>query len=168
VSPVSVISHLLAIALGVWGGFWLMGGIAPDLPDDEIEPGVEAPDAVKGGDSDSLLRAGPLAAALAQLDEQMAAGATIASLRLSPEGLQANSSGGGVELETSEIPPDAPERIVTAIARQRPEVSLDDVQYMELRAGAQGPEWYVQLDLDIDPPRTYVAPLDGSSATAGG
>jgi hypothetical protein len=39
---------------------------------------------------------------------------------------------------------------------------------MLLRAGDEGPEWYVQLALKIDPPRTYVASLDGSSAAPGG
>jgi hypothetical protein len=167
-SPVSVITHLLAIAVGVWGGLWLIGRVTPDLPQEGTDPGVESVAKVNGGDPDSLLRTGPLAIALAQLSDQIAAGDVIVSLRLDPGNLNARSGSGGVDLEPEEIPPNAPQRIVDAIAQQRPEVSLDDVSYMQLRPTGQGPEWYVQLDLDIDPPRTFIAPLDGSSATPGG
>lgn len=170
-SPVSVITHLLAIALGAWGGLSLIGRVAPDLPSDDTDPGVEAPlapDEVRGGDPKSLLRAGPLAGALEQLSSQIAAGDVIVTLRLEPGSIDAETGSGGVDIETEQIPPNAPERIVAEIAKQRPEVSLDDVQFMLLRPGPGAPEWYVQLDLEIDPPRTYVAPLDGSSATPGG
>ena len=167
-SPVSVVTHLLAIAVGVWGGFSLIGRVTPDLPQEGTEPGVEATGDVKGGDHDSLLRTGPFAIALAQLSDQIAAGDVIVSLRLEPGTLDAQSGSGGLDLEPEEIPPNAPQRIVDAVAQQRPQVSLDDVSYMQLRPAGQGPEWYVQLDLDIDPPRTYTAPLDGFSATPGG
>jgi hypothetical protein len=167
-SPVSAITHLLAVALGLWGGFWLMDRVAPDLPSDETDPGVEAATELRGGDPDSLLRAGPLATALGQLSDQIAAGDAIVALEIEPANLSAETGSGGLGLEPEEVPPGAPERIVGEIAGQRPQVSLDDVTFIRLRAGAQGPEWYVQLDLEIDPPRTYVAPLDGSSATAGG
>lgn len=170
-SPVSVITHLLAIALGAWGGFWLIAKVAPDLPDAGTDPAVEAPATpaeVKGDDPKSLLRTGPLAGALDQLSDQIAAGDVIVTLRLEPGSLDAESGSGGVDLETGEIPPNAPERIVAEIAKQRPQVSLGDVQFMQLRPGPDGSEWYVQLSVEIDPPRTYIAPLDGSSATAGG
>jgi hypothetical protein len=167
-SPVSGIAHVLAIALGLWGGFWVMGRVAPDLPADETDPGVEAATELRGGDPDSLLRAGPLAIALDQLSDQIAAGDAIVSLRVEPGSIDAQSGSGGLDLEPGEIPPGAPERIVAEIARQRPQVSLDNVMFIVLRPAEQGPEWYVQLDFEIDPPRTYVAPLDGSSATAGG
>lgn len=170
-SPVSVVTHLLAIAVGAWGGLWLMSRVAPDLPAQETDPGVEAPATpaeVKGDDPKSLLRSGPLASGLDQLSDQIAAGDVVVMLRLAPGSIDVQSGSGGVDLETGEIPPDAPERIVAAIARQRPQVSLDDVQFMQLRPGPDGPEWFVQLETGIDPPRTYVAPLDGSSATAGG
>lgn len=167
-SPVSGITHVLAVALGLWGGFWLMGRVAPDLPSEETDPGVEAAAELRGGDPDSLLRAGPLAIALDQLSDQIAAGEAIVSFQVEPASIDAQSGSGGLELDPEEIPPGAPERIVAEIASQRPHVSLDDVMFMRLRPAAQGPEWYVQLDAEIDPPRTYVAPLDGSTATPGG
>lgn len=167
-SPVSVITHLVAIAAGVWGGFWVIGRVSPDLPQEGTEPGVEATGDVKGGDHDSLLRTGPLAIALAQLSDQLAAGDTIVALRLGPGSLDVESGSGGLGLEPEEVPPNAPQRIVAAIRAQRPQLTLDDVVSMRLRPSPDGPEWYVQLDLDIDPPRTYVAPLDGSTATADG
>ena len=167
-SPVSVIAWLLGIALGLWGGFSLMGGVAPDLPDPDTEPAVETPVEVGGGDPGSLLRPGPLAGALGQLSGQMAAGDAIVSLELRPDRLDAETGSGGVGLEPEQVPPDAPQAIVDAIAAQRDGVSLDDVAFMLLRDGDGGPEWYVQLDLAIDPPRTYVGPLDGSSAAPGG
>jgi hypothetical protein len=167
-SPVSVIAHVLAVALGAWGGWWLIDRVSPDLPDPDAEAAVESAAQVKGGDPGSLLRTGPFAIALDQLADQVAAGDVVVSLRLTPGSLDSETGSGGADVEVDEIPPNAPERIVGAIAAQRPRVSLDDVEYMELRSGPQGPEWYVQLDIDVDPPRTYVAPLDGSSATAGG
>ena len=167
-SPVSVITHLLAVALGVWGGLWLIGGVAPDLPDADTAPAVETPVEVGGDDPDSLLRPGPLAAALDQLSDQMAAGEVIVSLELRPESLDAETGTGGVALQPVDISPEIPERIVNSIAAQRETVDLDDVGFMLLREGDAGPEWYVQLDLRIDPPRTYVAVADGSSVTPGG
>jgi hypothetical protein len=167
-SPVSVIAHLIAIALGAWGGWWLMDRAAPDLPDPDAEAAVEAAARVKGGDPDSLLRTGPLAQALDQLSEQVAAGEAVVSLRVMPGSLDAETGSAGADVAVDEISPNAPERIVGAIAAERPGVTLDDVQFMELGPGEGAPEWYVQLDVGIDPPRTYVAPPDGSSATAGG
>ena len=146
----------------------MIGRVTPDLPQDNTEPGVEATGDVNGGDRDSLLRTGPFAIALAQLSDQIAAGDVIVSLRLEPATLDAQSGSGGIGLEPEEIPPNAPQRIVDAMAAQRPQISLDDVAFMRLRPSPEGPEWYVQLDLAIDPPRTYVAPLDGSTATPGG
>lgn len=32
-SPVAPIVHLLAIAAGIWGGFWIAERVAPDLPE---------------------------------------------------------------------------------------------------------------------------------------
>ena len=49
-SPVSAITHVLAIVAGVWGGLWVIGRVTPDLPQDNTEPGVEATGDVDGGD----------------------------------------------------------------------------------------------------------------------
>ena len=167
-SPVSAITHVLAVALGVWGGLSLIDRVAPDLPDPDTAAAVESPAEVDGDDPDSLLGPGPLAAALGQLSGQIAAGDGIVSLELRPESLDAETGGGGVGLAPGDVPPEAPQRIADAIAAERGRVTLDDINFMLLRDGAAGPEWYVQLELAIDPPRTYVAPLDGSSAAPGG
>jgi hypothetical protein len=167
-SPVSVIAHLIAVALGAWGGWWLMDRASPDLPDPDAEAAVEAAASLKGGDPESLLRTGPLAQALDQLSDQVPAGEAVVTLRVQPGSIDSETGSGGADVAVDDIPPNAPERIVEAIAAQRPRVTLDDVQFMELGPGEGAPEWYVQLDVGIDPPRTYVAPLDGSSATPGG
>jgi hypothetical protein len=168
VSPVSVITHVLAVALGVWGGLWLISRVAPDLPDPDTAAAVETPVDVEGDDPESLLRPGPLSAALGQLAGQIAAGDEIVSLELHPESLDAETGSGGVGLAPGDVPPEAPQRIADAIAAERGKVTLDDINFMLLRDGDAGPEWYVQLELAIDPPRSYVAPLDGTSAVPGG
>jgi hypothetical protein len=162
-SPVSPIAHILAVAAGVWGGFWMMGEVSPDLPESDTQPGLSAtaPGTVKGDDPGSLLRTGPLTGALAQLSDQVGAGDTIVYLRLDPGNLRARSGDGGLDVE--EIPASAPEAIVRAIAAGRPGVTLADVAYMELRASGDEPEWNVQLDV-AQPPVAYRASLDGSSA----
>jgi hypothetical protein len=144
-----------------------MGAIAPDLPQDDTQPGVSAtaPGTVEGDDSGSLLRSGPLAAALAELSDQVGAGETIVYLRLDPGNLRARSGDGGLDVD--EIPASAPEAIVREISAQRPGVTLADVAYMELRATDDGAGWNVQLDV-AQPPVAYRASLDGSSATPGG
>ena len=167
-SPVSAITHVIAVAIGVWAGFSVIDRVAPDLPDPDTEPAVEVPADVQGGDADSLLQPGALESALGQLSSQMAVGDVVVSLELRPESLDAETGTGGVGLQPEDVPADAPQRIVSAIAAERGKVGLDDVNFMLLREGDVDPEWYVQLELGIDPPRTYVAPLDGSSATPGG
>jgi hypothetical protein len=44
-------------------------------------------------------------------------------------------------------------------------IGLDDVTSMRLVPGPDGPRWLVQLGLDIDPPRTATATLDGGRVT---
>jgi hypothetical protein len=39
-NPVAAIAHVLAIAVGLWGGFWIMGRVTPDLPDPVPDPGL--------------------------------------------------------------------------------------------------------------------------------
>ena len=168
-SPLTPIAHLLAIAVGAWGGLTLMGNVTPDLPPPDEQPGVEAtaPHQVSGGDADSLFRAGPFANALAQLDDQIASGDRVVTLELTPGALHARSGRGGLDLAPDEIEPNAPERIVAVINGERSTVTLDDVQAMELVPTRRGPRWFVQLSPDVDPPRAYVATLDGASVEPG-
>lgn len=170
-SPVPPIAHLVAIALGLFGAFQVIPGLAPDLPDSGTEPGVAAPfdqEVIKGGDADSLLQPGPLEAALEQLDEQLAAGEEIKLLDIKPDQLNSSDSGSGEGFSPSDVEAQAPQRIIAVIASKRPAVKgLDSVQFMQLRATPEEPRWYVQLTLDIFPPRTYGANLDGSGVVPG-
>jgi hypothetical protein len=150
-----------------------MGKVAPDLPDPETDPALLAPATpaqVSGDDPNSLFRGGPLEAALEELSDQLEAGEELRLIQVKPGRLDTSDSGSGVPFGPDDVEPQAPARIIAVIASQRPRVEgLDDVQFMQLRAALDGPPtWYVQLGIDIDPPRTYTAALDGSNVQAGG
>lgn len=52
-NPVPLLVHVLAIALGLYLGWVVMGALSPDLPDDSAGAGVgssSAPRVVAGGD----------------------------------------------------------------------------------------------------------------------
>ena len=173
-NPVAVIVHLIAIAAGLYLGFLAMDAIAPDLPAEGVEPGVSSssePAAVAGDDPDSLFRAELLAPALAQLDEQLAAGQGVVTLRIEPGELNANTTTGDGLFAIEDVPPQVPERLIAAIHAQRERVTAHDIGYMELVATDAGLRWYVQLDIgltDVDPPWTYGAPLEGAPLEVGG
>lgn len=174
-NPVATIVHLIAIAAGLIGGWVFIGWAAPDLPSDDVEPGIAvstAPEAVGGGDPDSLLRAANLGPALDQLAEQVPDGEQLVSFTLAPGSIQSQSGDGGIALDPEEIQATAPEAIVPQIQAPRREVGgnptqigLEDVLAMEIQANGEGPRWYVQLAHNIDPPRTAHAALDGSRVT---
>lgn len=172
-SPAAVLIHLLAIAAGVYLGLLAMDAIAPDLPAESVEPGVSSsiePSAVAGDDPDSLLLPGALEPALAQLDEQLGAGEGVQRLRIEPGGVETETGTGDGVFALSEVSPDLPERLIAGIHGRREQVTAQDVGYMELVATAEGPRWYVQLDInrtDVDPPWTYGAPLGGRPLTTG-
>jgi hypothetical protein len=170
VNPVAVITHVAAVAAGVWGGMTLMGAIAPDLPDDEVEAAVSAPaDEVAPDAPESLLRAENLKPALAQLESQLGAGG-ILRLTMEPGSLKTVEGEGG--FDASEVPAVGPERLAERIGQERPELrGLADIQYVELVQTEIGPEWYVQLVSTregLSPPWTYGAPLDLGGLTVGG
>jgi hypothetical protein len=174
-NPLPLIVHLLALAAGLFGGWQAMAAITPDLPGEGTEPGVTAvasPTQVAGDDPNSLLRAGPLSGALEQLDEQLAAGEGIVRLRIEPGQVDVSSAAADGAFDPADVDPSTPEQIVARIRAQRSEVSgLADIQYMELVATDDGPEWYVQLvstDPRIKPPWTYGAPLSGAPLSVGG
>ena len=173
-NPVAAFAHILAVAAGVWGAFWVMGAVTPDLPDAEAEPGVTATAAedVAGDAEESLLRQTPLFWALEQLSDQLAAGQQLARLRVEPATLTSESRDAEDGLiDPDDVAPSAPEWIVRQIAEDRPQVTLAKVRYMELIATAKGPRWYVQLvsdDPKLSPPWTYTADLEGDLLTVGG
>jgi hypothetical protein len=173
-NPVAAIVHLVAIAAGLYLGWIFIAWAAPDLPSEETEPGLSAtaPEAVSGGDADSLFREENLGPALDQLAEQVPAGEQLVSFEARPGSISSQSGDGGIGLDPDEIPATAPEAIVPQIAAQRRAaggdpvpIGLDDVAFMQIVQGQDGPRWYVQLDAEIDPPRTAHASLDGATVT---
>jgi len=174
-NPVPLLVHLVAIALGLYLGFIAMDAITPDLPGDDVAPGVSssvAPAQVAGDDPDSLFDAANLGPALAEIDDQLAAGQGIVSLHIEPGTIDADTGTGDGLIDPDDVGPQIPLRITGGIDVERPgSTTLADVSFMDLVATAKGPRWYVQLDIDRDigqPPWTYQAPLEGAPVTAGG
>jgi len=169
-TPLPPIAHILAAALAVFAALTFLPKLAPDLPGDGIEPGVSsssAPAAVKGGAPDSLLRPVALTAALDSVSDQVAAGEQIQVLHIEP-GQISVESGGADGFSVSDVDPTAITRITGQIAAMRPDFKgLDDISFAELRYRPGGPRWYFQLSLDITPPRTFGAQLDGSAVVPG-
>jgi hypothetical protein len=174
VNPVAAVAHVLAIAAGIWGGLWIMGKATPDLPDPDAEAGVTAtaPEDVSGGADESLFRQTPLFWALDQLGDQLAAGQAVVRLHVEPGTLSSESreEQDGL-IDPADVPASAPEWIVSQIAQERPQVTLEKVRYMDLVATEKGPRWYVQLvsdDPKLDPPWTYTADFEGDLLETGG
>ena len=170
-SPVAPIAHLIAIVIGVGGGLWLGGVIAPDLPSAETEPGVVASDdSVKGSDPDSLFRRGPLQEAVDQTLDQFAAGDEVTNVTIEPGSLRAARGKGTNTLPLEAMPVDAPERMLPGIeaARRKAgvtgEVTLDDVRYFSWSsANPTANEWQVLLDVSTaGPPTQFEANRDGT------
>jgi hypothetical protein len=170
VSPVAPIAHLIGIAVGVLGGFWLGGLIAPDLPSADTEPGVTVEESVKGSDPESLFHPGPLADAVAQTEEQLGAGAEVSVVTIEPGSIHAAENEGVNLLPLSDMPVDAPERMLAGINQARAkansssDVTLDDVMYFTWApANPTGSEWSVLLDVSTaGPPTEFVANRDGT------
>jgi hypothetical protein len=173
-NPLPLLIHLLAIAAGIFFGLRAMDALAPDLPDEGVEPGIassSAPGSVAGNDPNSLFLAANLAPALDQLSDQLPAGEGVIRLRIQPGSLNAETGSGEGLFDPDDVSPSVPAMLAGAIHEQRERVALADIGYMELVATRDGPEWYVQLDInrtDVPPPWTYGAPLDGAPLTVGG
>jgi hypothetical protein len=173
-NPIPLLIHLMAIAAGIFFGLRAMDAIAPDLPDEGVEPGIassSAPGSVAGNDPNSLFNAANLAPALDQLSNQLPAGEGVIRLRIEPGSLSAETGAGEGLFEPGDVSPSLPAMLGSAIHEQRERVTLSDIGYMELVATRDGPEWYVQLDInrtDVPPPWTYGAPLEGTPLTVGG
>lgn len=174
-SPVAPIAHLIAIAVGVFGGLWLGGVIAPDLPSAETDPGVAAAEEVKGSDPDSLYRPGPLQEAVTQTLDQLGAGAEVSNVTIEPSRLHAAENEGVNLLPLEDMPVDAPERIVAGLERARRAaggegpVTLDDVMHFSWSpANPTHSEWYVLLDINtVGVPTEFSASRDGSGVRPG-
>ena len=172
-NPLPILLHLVAIAAGLFLGIEAMAAISPDLPTDDSQPGVTAPATtgqVAPDDPNSLFQTGPLSIALDSVDDQLAAGDELTLLHLTPSEITTESTSDGSGYALSDVDPAAPQRLATLISQQRTAVGgIEDFQFVDLRLDDGGqPQWYVQLSLDIDPPRTYVSPLDALSVEPGG
>lgn len=107
--------------------------------------------------------------ALTQLADQVGAAGEVVRLRIDPGSLHADEGEGGFDI--IDVPPFGPSQLVEKIAQERPQVTIDDIQYVELVQTEIGPEWYVQLVStrpDLPAPWTYGAPLDLDGLTVGG
>jgi hypothetical protein len=173
-NPVVIVSNLVGAVLGVWGGFYVMGEITPDLPDPDTEPGLEAPAEidVKGGDTTSLFRDFPLDVALNELEAQQAAGTSVMQLHILADGISADLLDNDHGFQPDDVPTQAIELMVSEIDSERPEqVTLDDVRQVDLVMTERGPYWYLSLDstrADLPPPSTYTASLEGRPIRPGG
>jgi hypothetical protein len=173
-NPVVVLVHLMAIAIGLLGGWIVMDRITPDGLASSAEPGVSsssAPGAVAGDAPDSLLLAANLGPALSQLRDQLAAGEGVVTLHIAPGSISTDTSSADGTFGLDEVDPATPALIADQISEQRPKLTLADIGSMDLVATSQGPQWYVQVDptvSDVRPPWTYRAPLAGTPLTVGG
>ncbi len=171
-NPIPIVVHVLAIVAGLVVGWFVMDRITPDFP--TADPGVEsssAPRSVAGGDPDSLFFANNLSEAITQVQDQLAAGQGVVNLHLEPGAINVRTSDNDGTFDLADVPVAAPVRIANAIHRLRDQVTLDAIGSMDLVATADGPRWYVRLDVtraDVSPPWTYAAPIDGAPVTTGG
>jgi hypothetical protein len=171
-NPVPILVHILGIVAGLVLGWYVMDRITPDFP--TADPGVEsssAPHSVAGGDPDSLFLPNNFSEAIVQVQDQVTAGQGIVSLHIEPGTIDLRSSDVDGTFDLADVPAAAPVRIANAIHQMRERVTLDDIGSMDLVATAEGPRWYVQLDItrtNVRPPWTYAAPINGDPVTAGG
>ncbi len=171
-SPVAVLVHLVAIGVGLYLGWITMQAISPDLPDPDVEPGVNSTAQVDGDAPESLFRGPYLHGALNELSGQMAAGEGIVTMHLEPGSLETETASGEGLFQPEDVSSETPVVLIHSIDSERggSPIGLGEVSYMDLVATAQGPRWYVQLDINRDigpPPWTYGAPLEGSPLTVG-
>jgi hypothetical protein len=173
---VTPIANLLGIALGVIGGFWLGGVVAPDLPSAETEPGVVVSDGeVRGDDPDSLFHPPPLDRAVKQTVEQLGPGAEVSKVTITPTQLTVENSDGAETEALESMPLDAPELMLPGIQAAREEMgvkgtlTLDDVAELTWTPGnPDGKEWYALLDIaTAGPPTEFSAARNGADIKVG-
>jgi hypothetical protein len=175
VSPAAPIAHLVGIALGVFGGLWLGGVVAPDLPSASTEPGISIDDDVKGADAESLYHPAPLDGAVKQTIEQLGPGAEVSRVTIRPTTLTAESADAAETEPLESMPLDAPETMVAGVQAAREEIgvkgeiTLDDFSELTWTPGnPDGREWYALLDItSAGPPTEFWASRNGAAVKAG-
>jgi len=159
VNPVAAICHVLAIVLGVVGGIWVVNSLSPDLPDEDVEPGVEIPVPIEAESPESLFNAGPLSTAIFQLEGQEGDGVEYAFLSITPTSLVVSdiTVEGGVE--PSDLSTGEPQRVIELLGKERAAITPETVRQMDLVATKDGLVWVVHLDsTSVSPPTQYVVP----------
>jgi hypothetical protein len=164
INPTAVIVHVVAIAVGLVLGWITMDAIAPDQPS-ATDPAAAAPAIITGDDPGSFFRSPNLQPALDELAEQYENHTGIIRLRIEPDGIETQTRS-GEGFAPSDVDPEAPLSMALAVDALRggKPVGLDEISYMELVQTKDGPQWYIQLDINKDigsPPWTYGVPLDG-------
>ncbi len=169
---IPVVVHVLGIGLGLYLGFLVMDRIAPDLPDPSVPPGVSSSAEVAGDAPNSLFRGPYLQGALNELSDQLAAGEGLVSMHIEPGALETETGTSEGVFQPEDVSSETPVVLIHSIDSERggAPIGLEDVAYIDLVATAEGPRWYVQLDISRDigpPPWTYGAPLEGRPLEAG-
>ena len=158
-NPVAAICHVLAIVLGIVGGIWAVNSLSPDLPDEDVEPGVEIPVQVEPESPESLFRPGPLSTAIFQVEEQEGDGAEYAFLSITPTSLVVSDIEADGGVEPSDLSTGEPERVIELLSAERKEISQEAVRQMDLVATKNGLVWVVHLDsTSVSEPTQYVVP----------
>ncbi len=160
-NPVAALSHLAAIVLGILGGVWAINALTPELPDSDVEPGVEIPVPVEPEAPESLFQPGPLSTAIFQLEEQTGDGVEYAFLSITPTTLSVSDVKVEGGVEPSELSAGEPERVIELLGRERNGITPEHVRQMDLVATKNGQVWVVQLDSTapgLSPPYQYLVP----------
>ncbi|MDQ2675288.1 MAG: hypothetical protein M3Y34_00635 [Actinomycetota bacterium] len=170
-NAVAAISHVVAIVLGAFGGFWAIDAVTPELPGESVEPAVEVPVAVEPDSPDSLFQPGPLSTAIAQLEGQEGAGAEYAFLTITPTSLSVSEVEVDGGVEPSDLSTGEPMRVIELLGKERRAITPERVRQLDLVATKDGRVWLVQLrsdDPDLSPPWQYVVPYGSDRVQAGG
>ncbi len=171
-NPLAILIHVVAIALGIFGGLQVMEAITPDVSTEE--PAVADPPppaAVDGEDPDSLFQPSNLAPALSRLHSQLGAGETLVRLKITPGALESEARTGVDGFMPADVSAGRPQYFIGEIASERPKVTFADIGWFELVATADGWRWYIQFDInktDVSPPWAYSAPYAGFPLEPGG
>ena len=175
-NPVPVLVHVVAIAVGLYLGFLAMDAITPDLPDDSRRARGRAPRPrpARWPATTATRSSAPtnLAPALAQLDDQLAAGQGIGTLHIEPGSLDVETSTRRRDLRARRRPaarPDAARRGDRRRARPRRDARRRRLHgprgdRARARAGTSSSTSAATIG---PPPWTYGAPLDGAPLSSG-
>lgn len=169
---IPIIVHAVAIALGLLLGWIAMERFIPEFPTGD--PGIESssePTAVVGDDADSFFLPNNMSEAMLQLQDQYGTEQRVLRLHIEPGSIDAETTGAEGAFDLADVPVAAPLQLANHITAKRPKLGLAEIAYMDLVSTKDGPQWYVQIDInatDEPPPWTYTAPIEANSVSPGG